>query len=68
MILTGVLIGHDRRLPRRQGTDYWIGRVTDFLLSFPQQLFFIAFMPVVTALFVDPAGRDPHLSPGAWRS
>lgn len=40
-------------------TDYWIGRVTDFFLSFPQQLFFIAFMPVVTAFFVDPREATP---------
>ncbi|MCH0566286.1 MULTISPECIES: ABC transporter permease [unclassified Streptomyces] len=40
-------------------TDYWIGRVTDFFLSFPQQLFFIAFMPVVTAFFVDPREETP---------
>ena len=40
-------------------TDYWIGRVTDFFLSFPQQLFFIAFMPVVTAFFVDPSEETP---------
>ncbi|MGW3353989.1 ABC transporter permease [Streptomyces bungoensis] len=40
-------------------TDYWIGRVTDFFLAFPQQLFFIAFMPVVTAFFVDPRESTP---------
>ncbi|MDQ0992861.1 ABC transporter permease [Streptomyces sp. V3I7] len=40
-------------------TDYWIGRVTDFFLAFPQQLFFIAFMPVVTAFFVDPREETP---------
>ncbi|MEV0173461.1 ABC transporter permease [Streptomyces sp. NPDC050803] len=40
-------------------TDYWLGRVTDFFLSFPQQLFFIAFMPVVTAFFVDPREETP---------
>ncbi|MFJ9741618.1 ABC transporter permease [Streptomyces sp. NPDC101166] len=40
-------------------TDYWIGRVTDFFLSFPQQLFFIAFMPVVTSFFVDPREETP---------
>ncbi|MFE2041432.1 ABC transporter permease [Streptomyces sp. NPDC059477] len=40
-------------------TDYWIGRVTDFFLSFPSQLFFIAFMPVVTAFFVDPQEETP---------
>ncbi|MER5478255.1 ABC transporter permease [Streptomyces sp. NPDC002734] len=40
-------------------TDYYIGRVTDFLLAFPSQLFFIAFMPVVTAFFVDPREETP---------
>ncbi|BCM69247.1 hypothetical protein EASAB2608_04581 [Streptomyces sp. EAS-AB2608] len=40
-------------------TDYWIGRGTDFFLSFPQQLFFIAFMPVVTSFFVDPRDETP---------
>jgi peptide/nickel transport system permease protein len=40
-------------------TDYWLGRVTDFFLSFPQQLFFIAFMPVVTSFFVDPREETP---------
>ncbi|MFE3164653.1 ABC transporter permease [Streptomyces sp. NPDC059224] len=40
-------------------TDYWVGRVTDFFLSFPQQLFFIAFMPVVTSFFVDPREETP---------
>lgn len=40
-------------------TDYLLGRVTDFFLAFPQQLFFIAFMPVVTAFFVDPREETP---------
>ncbi|MFE3716851.1 ABC transporter permease [Streptomyces cyaneofuscatus] len=39
--------------------DYWLGRVTDFFLAFPSQLFFIAFMPVVTALFVSPTDETP---------
>ncbi|MFE1439352.1 ABC transporter permease [Streptomyces sp. NPDC058739] len=39
--------------------DYWLGRATDFFLSFPSQLFFIAFMPVVTAFFVDPQEETP---------
>lgn len=33
-------------------TDYFVGRIIDILLSFPSTLFFIAFMPVVYALFV----------------
>ncbi|CAM5286289.1 ABC transporter permease [Streptomyces fumanus] len=40
-------------------TDFFLGRITDFFLSFPQQLFFIAFMPVVTAFFVDPRDETP---------
>ncbi|MFI2029464.1 ABC transporter permease [Streptomyces buecherae] len=40
-------------------TDYFLGRLIDLLLSFPQQLFFVAFMPVVTALFVSPEKETP---------
>ncbi|MFJ7942620.1 ABC transporter permease [Streptomyces sp. NPDC096354] len=40
-------------------TDYLIGRVIDILLSFPSTLFFIAFMPVVYALFVAPDDEIP---------
>ncbi|MCM2576217.1 ABC transporter permease [Streptomyces meridianus] len=40
-------------------TDYWLGRVMDFLLAFPSQLFFVAFMPVVVALFVNPEEETP---------
>ena len=39
--------------------DYWLGRVMDFFLSFPNQLFFIAFMPIVTAMFVSPTDETP---------
>jgi peptide/nickel transport system permease protein len=39
--------------------DYWLGRTTDFFLSFPNQLFMIAFMPVVTSLFVSPSDETP---------
>lgn len=55
---TGVLIG---MLSGYFGgrVDYWLGRITDFFLAFPQQLFFIAFMPVVTALFVSPTDETP---------
>ena len=40
-------------------TDYFLGRLTDLMMSFPNQLFFIAFMPVVMALFVDPQDEMP---------
>ncbi|MEU0332744.1 ABC transporter permease [Streptomyces sp. NPDC006193] len=39
--------------------DYFIGRVIDFLLAFPAQLFFIASMPVVVSLFVSPRDETP---------
>ncbi len=39
--------------------DYAIGRVTDLLMAFPNQLFFVAFMPIVVALFVDPTDETP---------
>lgn len=40
-------------------TDYFIGRITDLLMAFPSQLFFVAVMPVVTALFVSPVNETP---------
>jgi peptide/nickel transport system permease protein len=40
-------------------TDYFIGRITDLLMAFPAQLFFVAVMPVVTALFVSPVNETP---------
>ncbi|MFI0722371.1 ABC transporter permease [Streptomyces sp. NPDC021224] len=40
-------------------TDYFIGRATDLLMAFPAQLFFVAVMPVVTALFVSPSDETP---------
>jgi peptide/nickel transport system permease protein len=32
--------------------DYVISRFTDLLMAFPQQLFFVAFIPIVTTFFV----------------
>ncbi|MFC7017736.1 ABC transporter permease [Streptomyces viridiviolaceus] len=58
LMLTGVVIGLVGGYFGGR-TDYFLGRVTDFFLSFPQQLFFIAFMPVVTAFFVDPRDETP---------
>ncbi|MET9223448.1 ABC transporter permease [Streptomyces sp. NPDC088197] len=40
-------------------TDYFIGRISDLLMAFPAQLFFVAFMPVVTALLVSPSDATP---------
>ncbi|MFE9358971.1 ABC transporter permease [Streptomyces olivaceoviridis] len=58
IMVTGVVIGLIGGYSGGR-TDYWIGRGTDFFLSFPQQLFFIAFMPVVTSFFVDPREETP---------
>jgi peptide/nickel transport system permease protein len=40
-------------------TDWFLGRVIDILLAFPQQLFFVAFTPVVLALFVSDNENTP---------
>ncbi|MFJ5529901.1 ABC transporter permease [Streptomyces sp. NPDC093261] len=40
-------------------TDWFLGRIIDILLAFPQQLFFVAFTPVVIALFVAPNENTP---------
>ncbi|MGW3198312.1 ABC transporter permease [Streptomyces sp. NPDC001118] len=40
-------------------TDYIVSRIIDILLSFPSTLFFIAFMPVVYAIFVAPDDNIP---------
>ncbi|MGY1437775.1 ABC transporter permease [Streptomyces reniochalinae] len=39
--------------------DYFLGRFTDLMMSFPNQLFFVAFTPVVGALLVDPQDEMP---------
>ncbi len=40
-------------------TDYFIGRLIDLLMAFPNQLFYVAFVPVVTAIFVAPEDEIP---------
>lgn len=57
-VVTGVVIGMVGGYFGGK-VDYWLGRVTDFFLAFPSQLFFIAFMPVVVSLFVSPAEETP---------
>ncbi|MFI1395209.1 ABC transporter permease [Streptomyces sp. NPDC020681] len=57
-VLTGVVVGMVGGYFGGK-VDYWLGRITDFFLSFPNQLFFIAFMPIVTALFVSPTDETP---------
>ncbi|WP_236073178.1 ABC transporter permease [Streptomyces tardus] len=39
--------------------DYFLNRLIDLLMAFPNQLFFVAFMPIVAALFVDPSEETP---------
>jgi peptide/nickel transport system permease protein len=40
-------------------TDYFLGRFSDLMMAFPQQLFLIAFTPVIIALFVSPENATP---------
>ncbi|MGI5349044.1 ABC transporter permease [Streptomyces sp. CA-250714] len=39
--------------------DYFLGRFTDLMMSFPNQLFFVAFTPVVGAMLVPPQDEMP---------
>ncbi|MER7399152.1 ABC transporter permease [Streptomyces sp. NPDC000151] len=39
--------------------DYFIGRFIDLLMAFPNQLFFVAFVPVVAAIVVAPEDAMP---------
>ncbi|MCQ4080179.1 ABC transporter permease [Streptomyces sp. RB6PN25] len=57
-VALGVLVGLIQGYVGRK-TDYFLGRLTDLMMSFPQQLFFIAFTPVVIALFVKPTEQEP---------
>ncbi|MCQ4080174.1 ABC transporter permease [Streptomyces sp. RB6PN25] len=41
------------------GTDYVVGRFSDLMMAFPSQLFFIAFTPVIIAMFVSPSDQEP---------
>ncbi|MFG3121436.1 ABC transporter permease [Streptomyces sp. NPDC048208] len=58
VVLTGILLGVAAGYLGGR-TDFLIGRVIDFLLAFPAQLFFIASMPVVVSLFVSPRDETP---------
>ncbi|WP_069815734.1 ABC transporter permease [Streptomyces sp. TP-A0874] len=53
-ILLGVAAGY---LGGR--ADFFIGRFIDLLMAFPNQLFFVAFMPIVVALFVADTDETP---------
>ncbi|GGJ09731.1 ABC transporter permease [Streptomyces brasiliensis] len=58
VVVTGILLGVAAGYLGGR-TDFFIGRVIDFLLAFPAQLFFIASMPVVVSLFVSPRDETP---------
>ncbi|AIA05727.1 ABC transporter permease [Streptomyces noursei] len=58
VVITGTILGVTAGYLGGR-TDYWLGRVIDFLLAFPSQLTFVAFMPVVVALFVPPGDETP---------
>ncbi|MEC4018467.1 ABC transporter permease [Streptomyces sp. H27-D2] len=57
-VLTGVILGVAAGYVGGK-VDFFVGRVIDLLMAFPNQLFFVAFMPIVVALFVDPADETP---------
>lgn len=58
VVVTGIVLGVAAGYLGGR-TDFFIGRVIDFLLAFPAQLFFIASMPVVVSLFVSPRDETP---------
>lgn len=58
VVVTAILIGVTAGYLGGR-TDYFLGRFMDLLLAFPSQLFFVAFMPVVAAVFVDPQEETP---------
>jgi peptide/nickel transport system permease protein len=57
-VTTGILLGVAAGYLGGR-TDRWITRLIDLLMAFPAQLFFIASMPVVVSLFVDPSDETP---------
>ncbi|WP_251060781.1 ABC transporter permease [Streptomyces sp. ISL-100] len=57
-VVTGILIGVTAGYMGGR-TDYFLGRFIDLLLAFPAQLSFVAFTPVVYALFVSPEKETP---------
>ncbi|RZU12896.1 ABC transporter permease [Streptomyces sp. BK239] len=57
-VLTGIVLGVAAGYLGGK-TDQLVSRTIDFLLAFPSQLFFIASMPVVVSLFVDPRDETP---------
>ncbi|MCN9243018.1 ABC transporter permease [Streptomyces sp. RY43-2] len=58
VVLTGIVLGVTAGYLGGKA-DFAIGRLIDFLLAIPAQLFFIASMPVVVSLFVSPRDETP---------
>lgn len=57
-VATGILIGVTAGYMGGR-TDYFLGRFIDLLMAFPAQLSFVAFTPVVYALFVSTERETP---------
>ncbi|MFC0599706.1 ABC transporter permease [Streptomyces palmae] len=57
-LITGVVVGVTAGYLGGR-TDYLLSRFIDLLLAFPAQLSFVAFTPVVYALFVSPEKETP---------
>jgi peptide/nickel transport system permease protein len=57
-VVLGVLVGLVQGYVGGR-TDYLVGRGSDLMMAFPQQLFFIAFTPVIVAVFVKPGHQEP---------
>ncbi|WP_018544290.1 ABC transporter permease [Streptomyces sp. LaPpAH-108] len=58
MVLIGVVVGLTAGYFGGK-IDYWLGRVIDFMLALPSQLFMVAVMPVVVTVFVAPDEETP---------
>ncbi|OEU87658.1 ABC transporter permease [Streptomyces oceani] len=58
MVVTGIIIGLVGGYMGGK-VDYWLGRLTDFMMALPSQLTLIATMPVVVAVFVSPNEETP---------
>ncbi|WP_129840717.1 ABC transporter permease [Streptomyces sp. RFCAC02] len=57
-VLTGIVLGIAAGYLGGRW-DFLISRLTDTLMAFPQQLFFVAFLPIITTLFVEPREETP---------
>jgi peptide/nickel transport system permease protein len=57
-VLVGVLFGLTQGYLGGK-SDFFMGRLSDLMLSFPSQLFFIAFSPVAIGLFVPIGDQEP---------